>query len=67
MLITTLLTHKFLKVWSKDCLNQNYSRSLAKNENYGLHSRLSNLLLGNGASESRYMFKYTAILTYYKI
>ena len=67
MLITALLTHEFLKVWSKDCLNQNYLRSLAKSENYGLHYRLSNLLSGNGASESRYISKYIAILTYSKI
>ena len=58
MLITTLLTHEFLKVWSKDCLNQNYLRSLAKSENYGLHSRLSNLLSGNGASELLYTWIY---------
>ena len=59
--VTALLTHEFLKVWSKDGLNQNYSRSLAKNENYRLHSRLPNLLSGNGASEFRYISKYIDI------
>lgn len=58
MIIASLLTQGFLKVWSKDRLNQNYLRCLAKNENYGPHSRLLNLLSGNGVSDSRYISRY---------
>ena len=63
--ITALLTHEFLKVWSKDGLNQNYSRSLAKNENYRLHSRLPNLLSGNGASKKASNMWNLSLLTFY--
>lgn len=58
MLITFLPIQGFLKVWSKDCLNQNPLRYMAENENYGLYSRLLNLFLENGASEFRYLSNY---------